>query len=92
MGFSDDGKEKIILSLEKSDEFTDDIQKYITIKSLERFMDMYHWDKHYEINITMEEFEKYFQPIVEKYKPKMVEYSRKKILEGETDESKRFDI
>jgi hypothetical protein len=55
-------------------------------------MDMYHWEKHYEINITMEEFEKYFQPIVEKYKPKMVEYSRKKILEGETDESKRFDI
>jgi len=80
MRFSEEKRWIIIKSLENSDYFDSDIQKLLTIEELVMFMDIYNWDKHYDTDITMEQYEKYFQPIIEKYNPKLAEHNRKRIL------------
>ncbi|PHO09084.1 hypothetical protein CPG37_10830 [Malaciobacter canalis] len=79
MKISKQKRKKIINTLKNSSDFKNGLSKSLIIKELEMFMDMYDWNDFYDRDITIDDYEKYFESITKKYVPHMNKYFRKSI-------------
>lgn len=79
MKISKQKRKKIINILKNSSDFKNGLSKSLIIKELEMFMDVCGWKEFYETDITIDDYEKYFESITKKYVPHMNKYFRKSI-------------